>query len=71
MHFKVILLGESGNLLLSSKENKPVASRMQLFYNDRRVGEVFETIGRIESPLYLAKINENASYYVGKELIGR
>lgn len=71
MHFKVKHLGASGNLLLTSKENKPVATRMQLYYNDRRVGEVFETIGRIDSPLYLARIKENAAYYVGKELIGR
>jgi hypothetical protein len=65
MFFKVLLETNKGNLLLSSDSKKPV-ERASLFLNGKKVAEVFETIGRVESPLYLAR--PLAKNLKGKEL---
>lgn len=71
LRFKALHATANGNLLLSSKENKPVARKMHLFMGGKFVGEVFDTIGRVDSPLYLAKPKGDGKDLVGKTLEGK
>ncbi|MCL5011593.1 MAG: hypothetical protein M1594_01725 [Candidatus Marsarchaeota archaeon] len=54
MFFKIILETSRGNLLLSGDSKKPL-ERVPLFLKGEKVAEIFETIGRVEEPFYLAK----------------
>jgi|GEM_PF-1434876 hypothetical protein len=54
MFFRVLLETRKGNLLLSSDSGKPV-ERSPLFLEGVKVAEVFETIGRVGEPFYLAR----------------
>lgn len=56
LRFKVLHLTANGNLLLEPIQHKePIAKKVQLKINGKRVAEVFDTIASIEAPLYLAK----------------
>ncbi|MBI5061692.1 MAG: hypothetical protein HZB67_05260 [Candidatus Aenigmarchaeota archaeon] len=54
MKFLVIKKTKNQNLLLKSEENEPIIKKM-LFLNRKQIGYVFETIGLVEKPFYLAK----------------
>lgn len=68
MEFTVLKATASGNLLLKSRENEPVGRRMRLFLGNKAAAVVFETIGPVADPLYLAEpaTGENL---VGKVLV--
>ena len=61
MVFLVLRKTAKGNLLLKAEKNyekdeKPLAiERMNLFYQGRKAAVVFDSIGRVEEPFYLAK----------------
>ncbi|MEK6953408.1 MAG: hypothetical protein AABX01_00245 [Candidatus Micrarchaeota archaeon] len=71
MKFKTLNATANGNLLLTSKEAKPVGRKMQLFLNGKFVGDIFDTIGRVDRPFYLAKPKGDPKLLVGKELEGK
>ncbi len=71
MHFKVLSVSASNNLVLRSTEGLPVSRKMQLFLQGKHVGEVFETIGLVKSPLYLARAKSGPNELVGKQLEGK
>ncbi|MFH0972135.1 MAG: hypothetical protein V1835_06235 [Candidatus Micrarchaeota archaeon] len=70
MRFKALHVAPSGNLVLESTDNNPVANRLQLYYRGKRIGEIFDTIGGVGKPYYLANVKD-AKEYVGKELEGK
>ncbi|MFH1200018.1 MAG: hypothetical protein V1708_03040 [Candidatus Micrarchaeota archaeon] len=67
MEFTVLKLTANGNLLLRGSEPRGV-SGMDLFEAGKKAATVFDTIGRVESPLYLAKPHVDAKSLVGKAL---
>ncbi len=69
MRFKALHVAPSGNLVLESVDRRPVANKLQLYYGGKRIGEVFDTIGGVGKPYYLARVKD-AEKYVGKELEG-
>jgi len=68
MKFQVVSVSEYGNLVLSSTENKPVTHKVPVFLQGEKVAEIYDTIGKVDSPLYLAKPKGNGKELVGKEL---
>ena len=66
MKFKVISKSKNGYLVLSSEEKRPIINKVPIFLNGEKAAEVFDTIGRVDSPLYLAK-----QLMMGKQLVGR
>ncbi len=71
MRFKALNLSETGHLVLSSKERTVVSRRMRLYYGEKLVGEVVDTIGRVSNPLYIAELKVGGKELIGKELIGK
>ncbi|MBU1197243.1 hypothetical protein KJ765_01895 [Candidatus Micrarchaeota archaeon] len=68
MKFLVLKQTARGNLLLQSSESKGI-ERMPLFYRGKKVAFVFDTIGRVSNPLYLACAEgERIEKIVGKTL---
>ncbi len=68
MEFSVLKVTARGHLLLTSPDNRPV-ERMPLFLRGKKVAFVFDTIGRVNAPLYLAKPEGEApSDWEGKKL---
>lgn len=67
MKFVALKLTKNGNLLLEGDEKNPVQPRTRLKYFGKEVGFVFETIGSMDSPLYLARV-QNGEKLVGKTL---
>ncbi len=53
--FLVEHVSESGLALLSCEDNRPVRSRLMLFWRKKPAAEVVDTIASVERPLYLAK----------------
>ena len=69
MEFTVLKATATGNLLLKSEDKEPVAGRVRLFLGRKEVGMVFETIGPVSDPFYLAEPKaENPENLVGKTL---
>ena len=66
MQFKVAKRTANGNLLLEADEPRGV-SGMDLFLAGKKAARVFDTIGSVESPLYLAK----PAVSEGKTLVGK
>ncbi|MGC8851017.1 MAG: hypothetical protein ACP5O3_02175 [Candidatus Micrarchaeia archaeon] len=54
MEFRVEHLSSRGNLVLSGG-GAGIERKTKLYLNGKAVAEVFDTIGRVEKPLYLAK----------------
>ncbi len=54
--------------MLESSEGKPVARPVPLRLRKARVGVVRETIGRVESPLYVAGLDAGVD---AKKLVGK
>ena len=67
MEFTVLKNTANGNLLLSAGEPRGV-SGMDLFAGGKKVARVFDTIGSVESPLYLAKPAAEGKGLVGKKI---
>ncbi len=67
MEFTVLKATASGNLLLKSDSGEPVTGRKRLFLKGREVGVVFETIGSVSDPFYLAEPRTRENL-VGKRL---
>ena len=68
MDFVVLKHTARKNLLLSSQEARPV-ERMPLYYRGEKVAFVFDSIGKVSSPLYLARPEGEApENLVGKTL---
>ncbi|MFH1107464.1 MAG: hypothetical protein V1787_06245 [Candidatus Micrarchaeota archaeon] len=65
MDFKVLRQTPSGNLLLEGGEPCGV-SGMDVFSAGKKVARVFDTIGKVEAPLYLARPEGE-----GRPLVGR
>jgi rRNA processing protein Gar1 len=69
MEFTVLKATSTGNLLLKSDTGEPVAGRMRLFLGRKEACVVFETIGPVSDPLYLAEPKtEKPESLVGKTL---
>ena len=71
LKFKALNVSANGNLVLSSKENAPVSRKMQLFMQGSYVGELFDTIGSVARPFYLARTKGDGKELVGKVLEGK
>lgn len=68
MEFRVLKLTAKGNLLLDGGEGKGAPNKLPLFFQGKRVAELFDTIGRVEKPLYLATPADPAK---AEELVGK
>ena len=55
MEFTALKATASGNLLLKSDTGEPVAGRTRLFLGRKDACVVFETIGPVSDPFYLAE----------------
>jgi len=55
MEFTVLKATATGNLLLESVSGEPVEGRRKLFLGRKEAAVVFETIGSVSAPLYLAE----------------
>ncbi len=67
MEFKVLKRTANGNLLLTAGEPRGV-SGMDLFAGGRKAARVFDTVGSVENPFYLAKPVSEGRDLVGKTL---
>ena len=65
--FKILKLTARGNLLLESAEKAPVTGKLPFRWSEQKAGFIFETIGRMESPLYLGKAEGISS----EKLVGK
>lgn len=66
MEFHVLKFTPRGNLLLSCGTPRPV-ERMPLFLRGKKVAFVFDTIGKVRDPLYLA----HPEGVPGESLVGK
>lgn len=70
MRFKAIRMTADGNALLEPIDHKEaVKGRISLFIKGKRAAVIYDTIGSVEAPLYLAKPSRNG--LTGKELNSR
>lgn len=68
--YQVLKVTGHGNLLLAGP-SEPVEKPLAVFSAGKPVAKVFETIGRVEKPLFLARPlvkEEEAAGLVGKQL---
>ncbi|NUN11192.1 hypothetical protein HUU53_00925 [Candidatus Micrarchaeota archaeon] len=64
MEFKILFESKTGNLVLESDEAKGL-ERKDLFQNSVLVARIFDTIGSVEKPFYLAKpVKENLNGFL-------
>lgn len=55
LKFEVLHLTANNNLLLAPVGHKQPISRKKLFLERQKTAEIFDTIAKIDAPLYLAK----------------
>lgn len=70
MRFKAIKLTAGGSTLLEPVGHKEaVKCRLPLYFKGKRAAVIYDTIGSVEAPLYLAKPSRDE--LTGKELNSR
>ncbi len=57
MAFHLLSSCTDGTSVLVGDDAKPVAEPRPVFVAGKRAGRVIETIGRVEKPLYVAKLD--------------
>jgi rRNA processing protein Gar1 len=66
--FRVVKPTLNGSILLESDDVTPVEKPRDLLYAGKKVGRINETIGRVDSPLYVASLQQGVN---PKELEGK
>ena len=57
MEFRLLSHCIDGTSVLVGDDSKPVAAPRPVFVAGKRAGRILETIGRVEKPLYVAKLD--------------